>query len=260
MAPTSDYAYARQLVQAYFTMLTVGCQREDCTNVYCLSNFQRETLTTTEAAIKSIYFAVHAPVPLCFEFVLQHENNLVTAEPEDVKPDPEPQQAGEEDNQTQDTVDNLTDSIEEPQVTKEELHPETLEVETPTILQTEPFSVQTFSTDTSSSRKSTPRQRLSVAKQLDNGINKNQQLPVKRPTMVTRVVVQPKQKDPVESPPEDVSTPLEAVPQQPEHQQQSTKVSSPHKGAKRLISRPKEKLFDAIKRSFSWSKKAPLGR
>eukprot|EP00644_Phytophthora_capsici_P009547 jgi/Phyca11/107237/e_gw1.13.785.1 len=180
MASTSDCAYARQLVQAYFTMLTVGCQREDCTNSYCYSNFQRGTLTATEAAIKSIYFAVYAP---------------------------------------------------------EELHPETSEIETPTILQTETFSVQSFPTDTSSSCKSTPRKRLSVAKQLDNGLNKSRQPLVKRPTMVTRVVVQPMQKPTIET----------------------TKMSSSLMDAKRRISRPKEKLFDAIRRSFSWSKKAPLG-
>ncbi|KAG1695151.1 hypothetical protein DVH05_020792 [Phytophthora capsici] len=266
MASTSDCAYARQLVQAYFTMLTVGCQREDCTNSYCYSNFQRGTLTATEAAIKSIYFAVYAPVPLCFEFELQQEENLVTTKlspSEDVK-DPEPQQTEEEGNQVEEVSDNLTDSIEEPRGSKEELHPETSEIETPTILQTETFSVQSFPTDTSSSCKSTPRKRLSVAKQLDNGLNKSRQPLVKRPTMVTRVVVQPMQKPTIESLMGDGSTSnskteADVLSQQPEHQQQATKMSSSLMDAKRRISRPKEKLFDAIRRSFSWSKKAPLG-
>ncbi|KAL3656809.1 hypothetical protein V7S43_018266 [Phytophthora oleae] len=267
MASTTDYAYARQLVQAYFMMLTVGCQREDCTNVYCCSNTQKETFTATEAAIKSIYFATHEPVPLCFEFEQQQEESVVSNEvsqSEDRKCDSEPQPAEEEENQSHEA----SDSIEEPQLSKEELHPETPEVEVSTTPQIESISVQPLSTGTSPTRKSTPRQRLSVAVQLDNGLNKKRELPAKRLTVVTRVAVQPKNKsaiDPVVSLPEDVTTSLpetevvDTPSQQPEHQQQPTKASNSFKDAQRRMSRPKERLFNAIKRSFSRSKKAPLG-
>ncbi|EGZ11418.1 hypothetical protein PHYSODRAFT_521172 [Phytophthora sojae] len=175
-----DYVYARQLVHAYFVMLTVGCKRDDCTNENCCSNPQSPQLTATEAAIKSVYFATQAP---------------------------------------------------------EELHPETSEAEVPKFQQPEIITTESSATAEASARKSTPRRRLSVAVKLDNGLNKGRESPAKRPTIITRVAVQPKHKLTI-----DPATSL---------------VKDDVR--QRRLSRPKEKLFDAIKRSFSRTKKAPLG-
>ncbi|EEY65372.1 uncharacterized protein PITG_17031 [Phytophthora infestans T30-4] len=166
-----------QLVQAYFAMLTVGCQRDICPNSNCCSNPHTRALTATEAAIKSIYFA--------------------TTTPQDLHPE-------------------TPDDVPKIQALQNDTAPAT-----PT---------------TSSPPKSTPRRRLSVAVQLDSGLNKNRDLQVKRPTVITRVAVQPKHKPDIDP------------------------TVSPAKGARqRLLSRPKQKLFDAIKRSFSRSKKASHG-
>ncbi|KAG2769017.1 hypothetical protein JG687_00009916 [Phytophthora cactorum] len=206
----------------------------------------------TEAALKSIYFATKAPVSLCSEiaFEQQQEETFPTAESpelpqqEETQISPEPQEADE--NQTEDNKKS----------SKAELHPETPD-EVPKIKQAETSTVQSIPTTTSLDRKSTPRRRLSVAVQLDTGLNKNRELPVKRPTVITRVAVQPKQKADVDPPSVRVNEPVDTPVQQQQHEQVAPK---PVKGARqRLLSRPKEKLFDAIRRSFSRSKKAPLG-
>ncbi|ETI33375.1 hypothetical protein F441_19803 [Phytophthora nicotianae CJ01A1] len=247
----SDYAYARQLVQAYFAMLTVGCHRNNCMNMYCCSN-QTQALTATEAAIMSIYFATKAPVSLCIDIKsLQQEETLSTPEMSELPrhekikmtSTPEPQEV--EENQTEE---NAQSSIEE-HVSKEEVNPETPD-EVPKLQQPEIKPVLT----TSSPPKSTPRRRLSVAVQLDNGLNKNRELPVKRPTVITRVAVQPKQKSDIHVTP---SISVTKVTDTLEQEQQQEQVAP--KGARQLLSRPKQKLFDAIKRSFSRSKKTPLG-
>ncbi|GMF24017.1 unnamed protein product [Phytophthora lilii] len=271
---TTDYVYARRLVQAYFAMLTEGCQKKECTNTFCCSNPQTPAFTPTEAVIKSIYFATQAPVPLCIDIYQEpHEMLFSTAVPELPLPHKQqeepvlvPEQV--EKNQKEEPL----PQIEEPYHSKEELHPETSEAEVPKPQQPECIITEPSATRPSPVRKSTPRRRLSVAVQLDNGLNKNRKSPVKRPTIITRVVVQPKHKsvsDPATGLQDDVTniavvtnvTPAEvvAVPE-PQQEQASSKVASPTKDIRqRRLSRPKEKLFDAIKRSFSRTKKAPLG-
>ncbi|KAG7379841.1 hypothetical protein PHYPSEUDO_008059 [Phytophthora pseudosyringae] len=272
VASTTDCAYARKLVQAYFAMVTLGCQRGDCTNTNCCSNPQTPALRATEAAIKSIYFATHAPVPLCIEFEQQQEETLVTTEApqlpqlEENELTPESQPALEEENQIEEALPSIGDR----NMSKEELQPETSEAEVLKTQQPESVTIQSVPTSSSPVRKSTPRRRLSVAVQLDNGINKNHELLAKRPTVVTRVAVQPKHKSAINSAAvsllDDVTATVamtEAVDvpaQQQEHEQAAPKLPNSVKDARqRQRSRPKEKLFDAIKRSFSRSKKAPLG-
>ncbi|OWZ07678.1 hypothetical protein PHMEG_00019904 [Phytophthora megakarya] len=205
VATKAEYEYAWQLVHGYFTMLTIGCGRDHCINIHCSSNLQTQTLTPTEAAIKSIYFAVRAPVPF-----------------------------------------------------KEEL-PETSEADILKIQEPESIVIQSIPS-VASPRKSTPRRRLSVAVQLDNGLNKSLEQPVKRPTVVTRVAVQPKHKS-VDNNVTTVVTKASVIPvQQQENEQAVLACQAPSKSSandkrKRLVSRPKAKLFDAIRRSFSRSTK-----
>ncbi|KAH7489102.1 hypothetical protein KRP22_012300 [Phytophthora ramorum] len=250
---TTDYEYARQLVQAYFAMLTTGCQRDECSNENCCSNPQTPALSASEAAIKSIYFATQAPAPLCIDLAEQPPPEIPEQQQEQELTPEQPQ--AEEENQTEDTL-PLKD---EQHQSKEELHPETSEADIP-----KPQQPETTTPQSTSERKSTPRQRLSIAVQLDHGLNKNREL-TKQPTIVTRVVVQPKHKlviAPVTSVPNDVTATkaaTEDTEQQQEHEQAPVKVPSSVKDARqRRLSRPKEKLFDAIKRSFSRSKKGSV--
>uniref|UniRef100_H3GZA5 Ubiquitin-protein ligase E3A N-terminal zinc-binding domain-containing protein n=1 Tax=Phytophthora ramorum TaxID=164328 RepID=H3GZA5_PHYRM len=227
---TTDYEYARQLVQAYFAMLTTGCQRDECSNENCCSNPQTPALSASEAAIKSIYFATQAPAPLCIDLAEQPPPEIPEQQQEQELTPEQPQ--AEEENQTEDTL-PLKD---EQHQSKEELHPETSEADIP-----KPQQPETTTPQSTSERKSTPRQRLSIAVQLDHGLNKN---------------------PPVTSVPNDVTATkaaTEDTEQQQEHEQAPVKVPSSVKDARqRRLSRPKEKLFDAIKRSFSRSKKGSV--
>ncbi|KAF4034693.1 Amino-terminal Zinc-binding domain-containing protein [Phytophthora infestans] len=194
VASTAHYAYARQLVQAYFAMLTVGCQRDICPNTNCCSNPHTRALTATEAAIKSIYFATTTPVSLCIEIApgQQHEgvvsstSELPLQKEIKITATPEPREMEQEDNQLEDTVLPFTGD------NKQDLHPETPD-DVPKIQALQNDTAPATPT-TSSPPKSTPRRRLSVAVQLDSGLNKNRDLQVKRPTVITRVAVQPKHK------------------------------------------------------------------
>lgn len=237
-ALTADYVYARQLVQAYFTMLTVGCRRKNCANAYCFSNSQTHTLSATDAAIKSLYFAIKAPVSLCIvtDFGQQQQQNSQQTESLEVSSfgnfsDLPP--AHEESNQTDHNL--------------EELQPET-------------FDGLSVGQDTDPSIAltaqalvciSTPRQRLSVAVQLDNGLNKNCDSLVDKPTVVSRICDQSKNQTGIDVAP--IITPVTVLPLQKQQHEHVT-TNSVKEMRKRLLSRPKEKLFDAIKRSFSRAK------
>lgn len=64
------YGYAQQLVETYFRMLTAGCgDKAACTNANCRSNREFKVMSPTDAAIRSIFFATRAPVPLCMPLV-----------------------------------------------------------------------------------------------------------------------------------------------------------------------------------------------
>ncbi|POM76092.1 Hypothetical protein PHPALM_6712 [Phytophthora palmivora] len=198
VASKAECEYAWKLVHGYFTILTIGCGREDCINTHCCSNPQTQPLTPTEAAIRSIYFAVRAPDEL----------------------------------------------------------PETSEIDILKIQDPENTVIQSIPAVASPHKStSTPRRRLSVAKQLDNGLNKNREQPAKRLTVVTRVAVQPKHKSVVSSTVGTTEVPDIPVQQQEHDKQASNKTKDTRK---RLVSRQKEKLFDAIRRSFSRSKKTSL--
>ncbi|KAE9013300.1 hypothetical protein PR003_g14668 [Phytophthora rubi] len=303
VASTTDYVYARQLVQAYFVMLTAGCKRDDCTNENCCSSPQFPALTATEAVIRSVYFATQAPVPLCVDLD-QNQDELLLRSATEIPPHPEQelvlgveQPQAIEENQVEDALspndedqqckqelhpetpenevlktpqsEGIT-ATEDDQHSQEELHPETSEAERPKFQQ--PESITTEPAAETPVRKSTPRRRLSVAVKLDNGLNKGRESPAKRPTVITRVVVQPKHKSAATSLANDVTLTtaapgvteaLEAEVVAASDQQQelaASKLASPAQDVRqRRLSRPKEKLFDAIKRSFSRTKKAPLG-
>ncbi|GMF20557.1 unnamed protein product [Phytophthora fragariaefolia] len=304
-----DYVYARQLVQAYFAMLTVGCNRDGCTNENCCSNPQTPVLSATEAAIKSVFFATQVPVPLCVDLSQEQALDATPAssqllsftnpQREELELAVEKLQAVEEnhtedastpkedDQQNNHEVHPETPEIEVPnsqQVetigseedhrNREELHPETTEAEVK-IQQPESISTDITATLEVPARNSTPRRRLAVAVTLDNGLNKNLESPVKRPTIITRVVVQPKHKlviDPAKSFMNGATVATDEkevtvvhgaeVMSTPTQQQElaTKKPATPTQDARqRRLSRPKEKLFDAIKRSFSRTKKAPMG-
>ncbi|KAJ8556714.1 hypothetical protein ON010_g9254 [Phytophthora cinnamomi] len=303
-ASTTDYVYARQLVQAYFVMLTAGCKRDGCTNANCRSNPRTPALTAAEAVIKSIYLATQAPVPLCVDVDQGHEELLSTAETplptspakaqqQDLASSGDQPQAVEE-NQSEDVNDEDQQSkqelypetpemeglksqqpekatADEDQHSNEELHPETSEAEVSKFQHPESISTDSTASAEIPLRKSTPRRRLSVAVKLDNGLNKGRESPAKRPTIITRVVVQPKHKsviDPAASLANDVTvttvveapeSKVEIVPEQQQELPSNKLASTAQDARQRRLSRPKEKLFDAIKRSFSRTKKAPLG-
>ncbi|CEG44087.1 uncharacterized protein PHALS_14354 [Plasmopara halstedii] len=253
-ASAFDYTYARQLVQAYFAMLTIGCQRSGCTNAYCCSNPQTQALSATEAAIQSLYFAVKAPVSLCIEMDFEKQQlteSMKLSRPNHLNFLASAAQALKENNQVED---RYLSSMTENYQSSEELQPETSDI----LLTSQELDTTTTST---LERKSTPRQRLSIAVQLDNGFNKNCDLPRNKSLVISHVCVQPKNQSGI-----DVADPSISISQEDDisfdeqqNETKSTKVtSSVNELRKRLLSRPKEKLFDAIKRSFSRSKKAPL--
>jgi hypothetical protein len=249
-------------------MLTEGCRRDGCSNANCRSNPQTAALTAPEAAIQSIHFATEDPVPLCVELEQQQEETLPQIETQQVESPAEERAVASEQPQAEEV--SQVEASEERHSSKEELQPETSEAEVSKTQQPDGIvTIQPMAAAPAADRKSTPRRRLSIAVQLDSGLNKTLEI-AKRPTVITRVVVQPKHKaviDPAASLSDDVTTTAaEPKPadmpthQQQEQEQAASTVPNPVKDVhQRRLSRPKERLFDAIKRSFSRSKKAPLG-
>ncbi|RLN37901.1 hypothetical protein BBJ28_00005237 [Nothophytophthora sp. Chile5] len=251
-ASLAEYAYAQQLVQAYFAMLTVGCQAEACTNALCRSNAQTPVLTATEAAIKSVYLATQAPVAMCVAIGRQQEQVLVNSVQHQEQEVFEATHEEESDDLKAEERPDATEDVSKP---KEELQPETADTEELGNQQPESKStIELTATSSEANRSSTPRRRLSTAVQLDLGLNK-------KPTTIIRVAVQPKHPPVVNQPTASRAASPEspAAPEQQQNPPTTPPTNSTKDARQRRLSRPKQKLLDAIKKSFSRTRKAPLG-
>lgn len=73
-------AYAQELVQVYFRMLTVGCAASACANPWCASNPTFARLSAEDAAIRSILLATSTPVPICATLGGQRHRTMTPVE------------------------------------------------------------------------------------------------------------------------------------------------------------------------------------
>lgn len=123
-AHKGEYAYARQLVQTYFHMLTIGCRRSPrdkegrmdattkCSNAYCRSNNGASpSISATDAAILSMYLATQCPIPICTASIHHLEQVDKADDEEDEHPETN------DDEESPNTANDLTAATSPPRST-----------------------------------------------------------------------------------------------------------------------------------------------